>query len=167
MLVARNSAVICQLDHTTRDRRRGRYVIYSRTSLSANVRHVQKCFLTSDATLRRMNDLYVDLYTDVQHHETRASIIHGASYKKAFCTHPRAHSRHDQRITLRSSLTSDLSDVSKSSFRHSSESVRRARIYFASVNSTGARLFRRAVFISHSRAVDHDQLKAELNFRRY
>lgn len=58
-----------------------------------------------------------------------------ANYKKAFCMYLRTHSHHDQRITLRLSLMSYLSGMSKSSFRHSSTAtfyVCRIRMYFVS-----------------------------------
>lgn len=58
-----------------------------------------------------------------------------ANYKKAFCMYLRAHSHHDQHITLRLSLMSYLSGMSKSSFRHSSTAtfyICRIRMYFVS-----------------------------------
>lgn len=100
------------------------------------------------------------------HYEARASIIHAASRKKAFCMYLRAHSHHDQRITLRSSLMSDLSGTSKSSFRHSSVTafcVCRAYLFYVRENST-KHLFWRIEFISYLRAVNHNRLRAEFNF---
>lgn len=99
--------------------------------------------------------------------DARASIIHAANYKKAFCMYLWAHSHHDQRITFRSSLMSYLSSTSKSSFRHSSAAtfyVCRIRMYFVSERIQRNVSFWRAGFISYLRAVDHNRLKTELNF---
>lgn len=91
-------------------------------------RHVEIFFSTSDVQMYERS-LCESLY------QAQASIIHAANYKKVFCMYLRVHSHHDQRITLRSSLMSNLSGTSKSSFRHSSTAtfyVCQIRMYFMS-----------------------------------
>jgi len=84
--------------------------------------------------------------------------------RNTFCTFLRTYSHHDQRITLRSSLMSDLSDTSKSFFRHLAAIFSAVHTFCVRENASKC-LFRCAGFISYLQTVDHNRLNTELNFQ--
>jgi len=78
--------------------------------------------------------------------------------RNTFCMFLRTHSHHDRRITLRSSLMSDLSDTSKSFFRHLAAIFSAVHAFCVRENSSKC-LFWCAGFISYLQTVDHNRLK--------